>query len=134
MANAMIPNSSALQWGTTDFAYGYFESLDIEEASTETVAKNGAGDIKYVNFSEKRWTVTGTYVYRTRTDGTSPDYEVGTGASINLYAGESNEDKIHNDASTVLATIYVTRAKTTRSMDDFMKVDFEGQYYGNLAT
>ena len=125
--------TDALCWGCTDHAWGYFTNFAIEESVTATEAKNGAGETVDVEFHGKHWVVTGTYTYRTRTDGDSPDYEVGTGAAIDLYAGSTNETWLHNSASTVLATVYIKRVKATRAVDAFMEMDFEGEYYGNLA-
>ena len=116
--------TDSLIWGTTDQTWGYVENLSVKESHNKTFQKDGAGEVVAVEFSEEHNTVSGSYVYRT---SGGPLAQIGSGTSIDL----SSQDDMGRD--TELATVYIDTATTAVSVDNFMKVDFEGEYYPNLA-
>ena len=113
--------SANLVHGCTDETYGYVQSFEIEESSTATDVKNGAGNVVGVGYTGNVHSCSGEYIVIAAAGFGDPVAQVGTGTAITMADAISPGD------------IYIESATKSKTVDNFLTVSFSGRYFPNLA-
>lgn len=122
MAKTLIGTSSLI-FGTTDETWGLLENLEYTESVESVEVTDADGDITDVAFHGKKTEVSGTYVWKQKSN--SPEARVGSSSPINITNS--------GDGDAPTGDIYITEVKLSYKKGAFKAVDFVGMIYPDLS-
>lgn len=111
---------SKLVFGTTDEPYGHIQMITEEIAVDQVTEDNGVGDVKAVEFFNKRHRCSGTYTFFTGNHAAAPLIHVGDGTTVLLQ--------------NIGLAVYIEKASRKGQRKGWTVIDFEGTYWPFLGS